>query len=84
MTDPSPTPIQDLVSEFLGGYQTIALAYGSSFDGADITTRAFHTAQIAMLAIVCQTLIEKGVITNDDLVAVFNQALAEAWSQLPI
>lgn len=58
---------------------TIAQLLGTDIRGADTQVRAVSGADLATVAIVMKALVDKGLISNAELDAARDAALAELW-----
>lgn len=75
--------VAEYVDVFTGALVDIATRLGSDPSSADTQTRAIATGQLALLATVVQVLVDKGVVTDGELVTAFNTAVAQVWGPLP-
>lgn len=78
------TTVPQYVNTFKSGFNTICTRLGSDPSGVNMQTQAIATSQMALLGVVVKTLVDKGIFTDAELVTQFNQAIADAWPQLPI
>lgn len=77
------TTVPEYVDLFFGGLVQIATHLGTDPSSADMTTRAIIQSQLALLGTVVKVLVDHGVITDQQLIDTFNQALEDVWPTLP-
>lgn len=63
--------------------RALAKRLGTDLGRADKPTRVLNTANLILAAIIIKVLVDKGVITNQDLAAGLATAQAEVWDDLP-
>lgn len=78
------TTIRAYIAEMQQRQYQIGLALGCDLSKTDKTTRIVNMATLAMIATVMKTLVDQGVITDAQLLATLNAALAENFPDLPI
>lgn len=61
----------------------IAHNVGSDIWTADMRIRALNIALLAMIGTLVKVLIDKGVVTGAELIAVLDAAIAETWPAEP-
>lgn len=78
------TSVRTYIAQMEERQYQIGLALGCDLSHADKQTRVLNKALLAMIAITMKTLVDQGVITDAQLVATLNAALAENFPDLPI
>lgn len=61
----------------------ISVRLGADIRQTNKEIRVMNTSAMAMLAVLVKTVVDKGLITDADLNATFNTAMAEIWPELP-
>ena len=75
--------IKQYITNMRAAQKAIARSMGSDVTAADKQTRVAVLAGDAMVAVVCKTLVDNGVITDGQLTAVMNAALADLYDDEP-
>lgn len=77
------TTVRQYVDAFTVRLADIATRLGSDPSSTDMATRAIVTGELALLATVTKVLVDKALITDAELVAAFDNAVAQVWPPLP-
>jgi hypothetical protein len=71
------------VTQMLTRERVIAKKLGCDIRQADKPTRVLNLAMLVMLAVVVKTLVDKGVVTDADLLATMDTARDDAYNDQP-
>jgi hypothetical protein len=77
------TTIAAYVSTLRGAQEQVAAQMGSQLRGQMRDRRTEQVSMLGLLAVVCKTLVDKGLIADADLQATFTAAIGQIWPPEP-
>jgi hypothetical protein len=77
------TTVRQYWNSLVATRNTVALRLGVSVPDTQKTARALANADLALVAVVCKAIVDKGLLTDADLQAARDAAIADTWNDEP-
>jgi len=77
------TTVKQYTTRLRSGVQKVALRFGTDLNGSTKTLRAVVMGVLVMIAVVVKTIVDKGVVSDAELLATFQAAEDEAQDGEP-